>query len=104
LISTAAPTSSRSAFDLVGLVPPHTLDDLWRTLDKIFRFLQAEARVESEFPGDFDLYLASSLENDRELALFLQLGDLMRGFSHHRAISQMAADGPHAEQSIPGRA
>jgi hypothetical protein len=89
------------SLDPLGLLPSHALfDDLWRALDKIFRFLQPEAREESDFPEDFDLHPAGGLENNRKLAFFRRLSDLR----HRRAIAQMATDGPHARQSIPGRA
>jgi hypothetical protein len=45
-----SPHLLEGSLDLLGLVPPHALlDDLWRALDKIFRFLQPESREESDF-------------------------------------------------------
>jgi hypothetical protein len=77
-----SPHLFEGSLDLLGLVPPYALlDDLWHAFNEILRFLQPEAREDSDFPDDLDLLLANGLENDRELALFRWLNDLRRVFS-----------------------
>src|SRR5258706_10906079 len=77
-----SPRLFKGSLDLLGLVPRYALNDVPRcALDEILRFLQPEAREGSDFPDDFELHRAGVLENDRELALFLRLSDLRRGFS-----------------------
>src|SRR5438874_9198993 len=56
---------------LVGFVFVHAfLDRLGSALDEVLGFLEAETSDGADFLDDFDLLLAGSGENNRELGLF----------------------------------